>query len=95
MSMFRKLSIQAPLFCVCAIVYMLLFVSCRQDIVIWPSEEEWVGEVLPDDSIRGFYLLNEGGYSNNNSSLDYYDYTTAKYTHNIYSALNPSSVMGF
>ena len=94
MSMFRKLSIQAPLFCVCAIVYMLLFVSCRQDIVIWPSEEEWVGEVLPDDSIRGFYLLNEGGYSNNNSSLDYYDYTTAIYTHNIYSALNPSSVMG-
>ena len=83
MSMSRKLSIQAPLFCVCAIVYMLLFVSCRQDIVIWPSEEEWVGEVLPEDSIRGFYLLNEGGYSNNNSSLDYYDYTTAKYTHNI------------
>ena len=73
---------------------MLLFVSCRQDIVIWPSEEEWVGEVLHDDSMRGFYLLNEGGYSNNNSSLDYYDYATATYTHNIYSALNPSSVMG-
>lgn len=74
--------------------FLLMLQSCRQDIVIWPSEEEWVGEVLSNDSIRGFYLLNEGGYSNNNSSLDFYDYTTATYTHNIYSALNPSSVMG-
>lgn len=68
--------------------------SCRQDIVIWPSEQDWVGEIIEDSPIQGFYLLNEGTYPSNKSTLDFYDYTTATYTHNIYSATNPSVVMG-
>jgi DNA-binding beta-propeller fold protein YncE len=77
-----------------ACTFVLLLGSCRQDIVIWPSEQDWVGEVMDDTPIRGFYLLNEGTYPTNNSSLDFYDYTSATYTHNIYSATNPSAVMG-
>ncbi len=72
----------------------LLFVffcctSCRTDEIILPSEEENKGEVLKTEVV-GFYLLNEGNMGSNKATLDFYDFTTATYTRNIYSAANPS-----
>ena len=53
---------------------LLLQSSCRQDIVVWPPEqEEGVGETVTTDTIRGFYLLNEGNMGSNKSTLDFYD----------------------
>ena len=39
--------------------------------------------------VSGFYLLNEGNMGSNKATLDYYDYTSAVYTRNIYTMANP------
>ena len=98
----------------------LSLAACRRDIVVFPPEEEHVGDsvpvtppdslggdtipvvppdTLPQDSLHndtivqvsvvGFYLLNEGNMGSNKSTLDYYDYTTATYSRNIYASANP------
>ena len=69
----------------------LLLQSCRHDIIVWPSEEEEVGDTR-QDSILGFYLLNEGNMGSNKCTMDYYDYTTGTYIRNIYGNANPSAV---
>ena len=69
----------------------LLLQSCRHDIIVWPSEEEEVGDTRTD-SILGFYLLNEGNMGSNKCTMDYYDYTTGTYIRNIYGNANPSAV---
>mgnify|MGYP003440280634 FL=1 len=70
---------------------LLLLQSCRHDIIVWPSEEEEVGGTR-QDSILGFYLLNEGNMGSNKCTMDYYDYTTGTYIRNIYGNANPSAV---
>ena len=70
---------------------LLLLQSCRHDIIVWPSEEEEVGDTR-QDSILGFYLLNEGNMGSNKCTMDYYDYTTGTYIRNIYGNANPSAV---
>ena len=70
---------------------LLLLQSCRHDIIVWPSEEEEVGNTR-QDSILGFYLLNEGNMGSNKCTMDYYDYTTGTYIRNIYGNANPSAV---
>ena len=70
---------------------LLLLQSCRHDIIVWPSEEEGVGDTRTD-SILGFYLLNEGNMGSNKCTMDYYDYTTGTYIRNIYGNANPSAV---
>lgn len=88
-----------------SIVYALLFlfmalclqVSCRGPQIIIDPESEQKGDTLPPTDtthgqICGFYLLNEGNMGANKASLDYYDYTTATYTRNIYAAANPTMV---
>ena len=70
---------------------LLLLHSCRHDIIVWPSEEEEVGGTR-QDSILGFYLLNEGNMGSNKCTMDYYDYTTGTYIRNIYGNANPSAV---
>ena len=69
----------------------LLLQSCRHDVIVWPSEEEEVGDTR-QDSILGFYLLNEGNMGSNKCTMDYYDYTTGTYIRNIYGNANPSAV---
>ena len=69
----------------------LLLQSCRHDIIVWPSEEEEVGDTRTD-SILGFYLLNEGNMGSNKCTMDFYDYTTGTYIRNIYGNANPSAV---
>ncbi len=70
---------------------LLLLQSCRHDIIVWPSEEEEVGDTRTD-SILGFYLLNEGNMGSNKCTMDFYDYTTGTYIRNIYGNANPSAV---
>ena len=69
----------------------LLLHSCRHDIIVWPSEEEEVGETR-QDSILGFYLLNEGNMGSNKCTMDFYDYATGTYTRNVYGNANPTVV---
>ena len=73
------------------LLFLLLLQSCRHDVIVWPSEEEEVGGTR-QDSILGFYLLNEGNMGSNKCTMDYYDYTTGTYIRNIYGNANPSAV---
>lgn len=66
---------------------MLMF-SCRGDIVIYPSESEQHGDIM-NGNLQGFYLLNQGNMGSNKATLDYYDFSAATYTRNIYSERNP------
>lgn len=66
--------------------------SCRHGEVVIPTEEEAVGERLPDSPVAGFYLLNEGNMGSNKCSLDYYDYSSGMYLRNIYAERNPNMV---
>lgn len=70
-------------------VIILMMTSCRQDVVVFPSEEEQHGEAQTTEVV-GFYLLNEGNMGSNKATLDYYDYTTATYRRNIYAEANPN-----
>ena len=70
---------------------LLLLQSCRHDVIVWPSEEEEMGDTR-QDSILGFYLLNEGNMGSNKCTMDFYDYTTGTYIRNIYGNANPSAV---
>ena len=56
--------------------------------MVYPSENEQHGESVSGEFL-GFYLLNEGNMGSNKSTLDYYDFSTATYTRNIYSERNP------
>lgn len=67
---------------------MILLTACRGEDLLVPSEQEHRGDTLRTEVV-GFYLLNEGNMGSNKASLDYYDYTTATYTRNIYTAANP------
>ena len=73
------------------LLFLLLLQSCRHDVIVWPSEEEEGGGTR-QDSILGFYLLNEGNMGSNKCTMDYYDYTTGTYIRNIYGNANPSAV---
>jgi DNA-binding beta-propeller fold protein YncE len=67
----------------------LAFASCVKPPIVDPHDEE---PVTPPEftSIQGFYLLNEGNMGNNKSTLDYFDYETGIYHHNIYADVNPT-----
>lgn len=65
----------------------LLISSCRsgdEDIV--PSQG-----VPADMGSTSFYLLNEGNWGSNKSTIDYYDATTHTYHRNIYAEANPET----
>ena len=72
---------------VCLLLLSALY-SCRTDEVVLPPEEEKKGDVIKSEVV-GFYLLNEGNMGSNKATLDYYDFSKAVYTRNIYSAANP------
>lgn len=69
--------------------------SCRKDGnegEIISSTETAVTPGIKTDSIKGFFLLNEGNMGSDKASLDYFDYTTGKYSKNIFAERNPSVV---
>ena len=70
------------------LVVAVIATSCRnEDIIFIP---ETVEVARPEfTSVTGFCLLNEGNMGSNKATLDLYDYTTGKYTRNIYAKANP------
>ena len=67
--------------------------SCREDAPVVPSDsEEIANSSQVSGGIAGFYLLNEGNFQANNSSLDYMNLLSGTYTRNIYATLNPNVV---
>jgi len=76
-----------------ALILISLLAACRKDVEVFLPEVEQVGDTVAPPayaSIQGFYLLNEGNMGSNKATLDYYDYTTATYTRNVYANANPS-----
>ena len=68
--------------------------GCRTDAEdIIPSQDEEVNNgAQTTESIKCFYLLNEGNMGSNKCTLDFYDATTGTYTRNIYAEVNPGVV---
>ena len=64
------------------LVLPLLAVSCHRP---GPEPEP---EPQPDAYANGMYILNEGLFQMNNSTLSYYDFTTGKLTENIFLDVN-------
>lgn len=73
------------------IIGVMILTSCREDIYIYPSSSESVGESQLT-GIDGFYLLNEGNMGSNKCTLDYYNEKQGVYFNNIYAERNPSAV---
>ncbi len=71
---------------------LLMLVSCRKEDIIIPSTDTDVTQGTSTESIKGFFLLNEGNMGNNKATLDYFDYETGVYTKNIYAERNPGVV---
>ncbi|MBP3353436.1 MAG: YncE family protein [Bacteroidales bacterium] len=76
-----------------SLISLLLLASCREEETIILSEEESI-EVAKDINANpyGFYLLNEGNMGSNKATLDFMNFTTGVYTHNIYAERNPNVV---
>lgn len=74
------------------LVAMVALSSCRKEEEIIPSSRVRVGVPGRPGKIKGFFLLNEANMGSNKATLDYYDYTTAFYTRNIYAERNPNVV---
>ncbi len=71
----------------------LLLVSCREDIMILPTDTEQVSGVVSDTlGPAGIYLLCEGNMGSNKASLDFMNLRTGEYTTNIYGARNPNVI---
>ena len=75
------------------IITTLLFASCRGEETIILSEDESIEEAKDvNANPYGFYLLNEGNMGSNKATLDYMDFTSGVYWHNIYAERNPNVV---
>ena len=76
---------------------LMIFASCRNDVMVVPMEDINTGGKTVKSEIVGMYLLNEGNMGSNKATLDYLDLSgndeTVHYYRNIYSERNPSTVM--
>jgi hypothetical protein len=72
----------------CAIAVLSVLSACRKDkqVVVTPE--------IPPAERAGIYVLNEGNFMGNNSSLTYYDYTTKVTTPDIFKTANGGSGLG-
>jgi len=61
-----------------------------------PAPKDVINNPVPvvGDTIHGMYVLNEGGYNQNNASLDYLDFTSGVYTLDVFTKANPTLVQG-
>ena len=56
-------------------------VSCSNDDS-WSEDDSNI--ISQPDAKKGLYILNEGNYQQNNSSLSYFDYDTADFFNNYF-----------
>lgn len=61
-------------------------VSCSNDDS-WSEDDSNI--ISQPDAKKGLYILNEGNYQQNNSSLSYFDYDTADFFNNYFTKINP------
>lgn len=61
---------------------LLVFAACSDDPEIVPEE--------PIQVVDGIYVLNEGGFNQNNASISYYDFVSNTFTANAFLAANAS-----
>ena len=71
---------------------IILLLSCSKEEEIVHSTDTNVTEGEQSESIKGFFLLNEGNMGSNKATIDYFDYETGVYTKNIYAERNPGVV---
>jgi YVTN family beta-propeller protein len=64
-----------------ALAFITILASCHKDKNVLKSGP-------PTATRAGLYVLNQGGFGSNNSTLTYYDYTTKTLTADIFSAVN-------
>ncbi|SHM04790.1 DUF5074 domain-containing protein [Mucilaginibacter sp. OK098] len=70
-----------------AITFVVTLASCHKDKVIPKTNN-------PTATRAGLYVLNQGGFGSNNSTLTYYDYTTKQLTADLFSTANGGSKIG-
>jgi YVTN family beta-propeller protein len=68
-----------------ALTFATLLASCRKDKTT-PKPD------TPTAQRAGIYVLNQGGFLKNNSSLTYYDYTTKILTADIFASANTTTI---
>lgn len=73
------------------ILMLVLLVSCRDEDWYYGASVTDIGD--RSESVRNMFLLNEGNMGSNKCTIDCYDYTTGKYSRNIYGEYNPDVVM--
>ena len=92
---YRKLQMKKRVY-ILLLGICMVWTGCRTDAEdIIPSQDEEVStgnSAQTTESIKGFYLLNEGNMGSNKCTLDFYDATTDTYTRNIYAEVNPNVV---
>lgn len=67
--------------------------ACRGDIpFVYSEEEELAFGGNGSESVKGFFLLNEGNMGSNKATLDFFSYETGYYMRNIYPTRNPEIV---
>ena len=71
------------------ITLLLVMTGCREEDVIFIPEEIEVAQ--PEyTSLKGMFVLNEGNMGSNKATLDYYSFSTGRYTRNIFAFANPT-----
>jgi len=70
-----------------AIAFTAALASCHKDRAVIPHD-------TPTAQNAGIYVLNQGGFDDNNSTLSYYNYSTKVLTADIFSSANAGAKLG-
>lgn len=75
---------------ICAVLLAILVLDgCREEDVIFVPEVVEIAQPEFND-VQGMYVLNEGNMGSNKATLDYYNFSTGRYTRNVFGFANPS-----
>ncbi len=70
-----------------ALAFIIVLASCHKDKIVGNTG-------TPTAQRAGIYILNQGGQSDNNSSLTYYDYASKQLYPNFYATANSGAPLG-
>lgn len=76
---------QIKLYHFIAFTLIMVLISCHKDKII-PVPDK------PAATRAGLYILNQGGFGSNNSTLTYYDYTSKQLTADFFSSVNGTKI---
>ncbi|MBR1803375.1 MAG: YncE family protein [Muribaculaceae bacterium] len=71
------------------ILLTLLLAGCREEDVIFVPEVVEIAQPEFTD-VQGMYVLNEGNMGSNKATLDYYNFSSGRYTRNVFGFANPT-----